>query len=488
MSPHYTFEQALQVLEIDASAGPRNAKRALMLQLQRHGPEPSPEDYARFTGAYEVLKSPEAWPDYKAPETYNDDPLPKTEKRLPPGHKRSQRERPASAAQSAPAAHAWSEAPDAKPSARPSARPSADNPFLTADLPDVEGKGAHADTGTSALLADEAVTAALHRLEKNYGALLARDTLVPHMAPNRSDELTGFLVRLLEQGHILATGAAVGALLELMSGETSYEFLKSRGVVTLLLGVFVRCDKDVKAITVGASIQRAYDRWATASELNPPSLDISTRDSLRITRSLAALPEEFPPPLLAATARAAQRGDLSAARSDFAAWIDSYSEQADGLRRILARSAPALLHAMQDLFPDRDGEEALARAKLQRRKKLGMRAAVVVLLIAGAWFITQDDAFETAARKELLDAGRDLCDFAGAEHASCLLGKVVLDALPSGDCTIIEPAIPKFVASVRSMKNNTGGMSSAVDLGAVNALKGKADKIVIAAQSKCAGI
>ena len=94
MRPRFTFEEALKILEIDATAGPRGAKRGYMLQLQRHGPEPSPEDFARFTAAHEVLKDPAAWPDYKPPDRWDDDLMPTTRSSMPPGHRRSDRVRP----------------------------------------------------------------------------------------------------------------------------------------------------------------------------------------------------------------------------------------------------------------------------------------------------------------------------------------------------------------------------------------------------------
>ena len=329
---------------------------------------------------------------------------------------------------------------------------------------------------------------ALTRLEKNYGDVLARDAVMQRMASGKPDELTVFLFDLFERGQVLATGAAVTALLDLMCGDQGHEFLHSRGVVNLLLGVFSRSDADVKAISVGASMQRAYDRWATASELNPPSLDISTRDSLRITRSLAALPEEFPPSLLAATARAAQRGDVSSVRGDFESWLDAYDEQADEVRRILARSAPALYQVVDDLFPDRNSQGARAEAASKRKRQFALRFIIAALLAGAAWYVTQEDAFESEARKELLEAKRSLCDYAGLDHAACTLGRALTDVLPGGDCTLIEPIVPKFVTSVQSMRNNTGGMSAAVDLGELNTIKGHADKLVIAAQGKCPGI
>jgi hypothetical protein len=485
MSTKYTFEQALEILEIDATAGPRNAKRALMIQLQRHGPEPSPEDYARFTAAYDAVEDPSAWPDYEAPDTYGDEAVQMPQKRHPPGHQRSQRDRPVSASQAPPANQGWSE--PTSPTREVAA--AVDNPFLTPQAAQrTDAPPAAADAGVSVLLADEAVVTALARLEKNYSSVLAKGELVQLMAVDNADELTVYLSRLLEDGQVLATGTTVAALLDLMCGDKGYEFLHSRSVVKLLLGVFVRSAEDPKAINVGASIQRAYDRWATASELSPPALDIGTRDGLRVTRSLAALPQEFPPELLAATARAVQRGDLRLARSDFEDWIEAYGEQADGLRRIIARSAPALFQAVKDLFPDREGEEALARAKRQHKKTLAKRAAVVVALALGGWFAVQGDSAEELARKELLDAKRELCDFAGMDHAACVLGQQLLDVLPSGKCALIEPVVPRFVGAVQSMKNNAGGLSSAVDLNAVNSVKRKADKLVIAAQSKCAGI
>ena len=484
MSPRYTFEQALQVLEIDASAGPRNAKRALMIQLQRHGPEPSPEDYARFNAAYDVLKEPSVWPDYTPPERYDDDLLTRPSRRLPPGHRRSARERPPTGRPTPPADHAWGDpAPAPTP---PQGRE--DNPFLTDEPAPAEGQAPARPDAANKLLEDEAVVMALTRLEKNYGAVLSRDEVMQHMASGKPDELTAFLFDLFARGQVLATGAAVSALLDLMCGDQDHEFLHSRGVVKLLLSVFSTSDSDVQAISVGSSMQRAYDRWATASELNPPSLDISTRDGLRITRSLAALPEEFPPTLLAATARAAQRGDLSAVRADFESWIDAYDEQADEVRRILARSAPALYQAVHDIFPDRDSQEALNHAASARKRKLAVRVVIVALLAGAGWYATQEDAFESEARKELLEAKRSICDYAGLDHAACTLGRALTDALPGGDCTVIEPIVPKFVASVQSMRNNTGGMAAAVDLGELNTLKGKADKLVIAAQGKCPGI
>ena len=160
----------------------------------------------------------------------------------------------------------------------------------------------------------------------------------------------------------------------------------------------------------------------------------------------------------------------------------------DELRRILARSAPAILKVVADLFPDRDSQAATGRVTAAKRRKFAVRALIAALVLGAAWYASRDDAFETAERKVLLDANRDLCDFAGRDHAACMLGEQLLNALPTSNCIVIEPIVPQFVAAVHSMKNNAGGLSSAVDLGAVNAVKRKADKLVIAAQTKCAGI
>ena len=489
MAQRFTFEQALAILEIDASAGPRNAKRALMLQLQRHGPEPSPEDYARFTGAYEVLKDPAIWPDYSPPEAWDDDLAPRPQRRLPPGHKRSSRER--LSPPSAPPPPAQAGAPKSRPTQTQSNPVSGlrEDPFAHLDSPQPEEPQAASTTQkTNALLENEAVMGALVRLENNYGATLPKEILLDHMSEDGTKSLTAFLNQLLDSGEFLATGATVAALLELMNSDDSLEFVDSRGVVRIMIGIFSQADIEPKAITVGSSIQRAYDRWATASELNPPSLDISTRDNLRITRSLAALPQEFPPELIAATAGAMKRGDLNGVRTEFSTWVEAYDEQAEGLKRILARSAPALLHVVADIFPDKSGPEAGAGFDFSRLKKLGLRFIGLACLLAVGWFALQDDAFESEERKALLEASRALCDYAGQEHAACSLSKLVLDALPDSNCAILEPLIPQFVSAVHSMKNNTAGMSSAVDLGALNAVKGEADKIVIAAQTKCASI
>ena len=44
-----------------AQAGPEAARRAYLLQLQRNGPEVPPDLYAKFTQAYDILKSPGVW-------------------------------------------------------------------------------------------------------------------------------------------------------------------------------------------------------------------------------------------------------------------------------------------------------------------------------------------------------------------------------------------------------------------------------------------
>lgn len=56
-----TFDEALEILELSPREDPEAARRAYLLQLQRNGPEVPPELYARFTAAYEALKSPDVW-------------------------------------------------------------------------------------------------------------------------------------------------------------------------------------------------------------------------------------------------------------------------------------------------------------------------------------------------------------------------------------------------------------------------------------------
>ena len=110
---------------------------------------------------------------------------------------------------------------------------------------------------------------------------------------------------------------------------------------------------------------------------------------LRTTRSLAALPEEFPDVLTAAIARSEQRADASSARPEFSSWLQEYPEQADGLRRIMARSAPSLLTPVLDLFPDKDQPKAaggLSRLGLPSWAGRAVGAAAVELVAVAALF------------------------------------------------------------------------------------------------------
>ncbi len=465
MSWRPSFEEALAILEIAEDAGVRGAKRGYYLMLQKYGPEPSADMMTRFNAAWEVLQDESVWPKAAAPApaprpSFGGGELddlrgePPRRRQLPPGHQKSDRDRRAIRSGGPPSIRDHQDVEDllaGAPNPPPRQRPPSARAATRTEPDDELAFGAPAP-GTASGASD--VAEALQRLGKCYRQVLDLDRLVASLDASDDTALTSMLFERIDAGHPMAAAAALCALLDLMVTDPERRWLRPRGVMRVAMQLHERGVTDPKCLVAARPVQRGWERWAEATEIDRATLDLSTSNRVRIATALTELPDDFPSPLRAALAQAGNRGEVRSARPAFEQLAASDHDQAANVRRLLGRHAPGLLNDFGDVLPTARKAAPPALAAQWGLPPWAIPAVLIASTVCALsfWYFLSDRDFDAGAAAEHEAARHEICEYLGEGRPGCVWARIVGQAIAEEGCSLLKRAVPMMLGAVNNPK------------------------------------
>ncbi|MGM0574395.1 MAG: hypothetical protein ACQEXJ_01500 [Myxococcota bacterium] len=440
------FDRALRVLGVDGDAGPREAKRAYLLLLQRYGPEPAPEIRRKLTAAWETLRDPESWTQ-------------RPRRRVVRGR-----------VQGAPPVDDRVDVSVVAPLPRRSEPVWSDRSGSAPETPPAAPRGARRPTSSPprARPADAAreLEAALGRLASVHDTIDA-DALHSAIVDGSPEEVAQILQHLAFRGRVAAARDTTVTLLRLMSGHPERRWLEPRAVLRLALKLQEHGSDHDGALPAARDVLAALAKWRSRLGPDRVVLEPATADRLRWCRDLASLPVDFPADLRTAIARAVGRGTPAVAGPALRDWATRHKRRARTIRRLLEDHAPSLVplygHHL-DVPATRRGVDPSATTRRTRRAdpdaavrapavpRWGLPALLATVAVAAVlWVMANRSVGGEALDPALWSARAQICKQAGADEPACAWARVVTRGLADEDCSVLERALPRLEGEIRQM-------------------------------------